>query len=201
MRIAKTAAVLCITAWLASSLSACGPGTARTENMHASGSPGSRTAAPGNLETDFHRTSRTSGLGTDRTDSRGTSQIGIRTNNTGTQPFVGSQNSRMAHRLSQLAANVSGVTRATAVVNGHDAVVGIEGAQPHNRKMLERHVQQTLKRAEPAYAIHVTADPHLNQRIGMLSTQMGAGHPIRNVGQDISVLIRDIGRTITTPFR
>ncbi|WCK55755.1 YhcN/YlaJ family sporulation lipoprotein [Aneurinibacillus sp. Ricciae_BoGa-3] len=164
MRGVKTAGVLSAALFLGLALSACGPGTARTDNVHSN-------------------------------------QMGIRKNHTGAQPFIGQENSRTARRMSQLAANINGVTRATALVNGRDAVVGIEGAQPHNRKMLERHVQQTLKRAEPGYAIHVTADPGLNQRIRTLNTQMGAGQPIRNVGQDISLLIRDISRTITTPFR
>ncbi|AMA73841.1 MULTISPECIES: YhcN/YlaJ family sporulation lipoprotein [Aneurinibacillus] len=113
------------------------------------------------------------------------------------------QDQKAAERMAQLAANVHGVTRATAIVYDRDAVIGVEGATASNMKMLERSVHEALRRAEPGYTIHVTADKTLTQRIRTLSANMGnkGTNAMRTFGRDITQLIRDIGRSVTAPFR
>ncbi|GEN33199.1 MULTISPECIES: YhcN/YlaJ family sporulation lipoprotein [Aneurinibacillus] len=113
------------------------------------------------------------------------------------------QNQQVAERIARIASNVNGVTRATVVVHGNDAVIGIEGSTASNMKMLERSVYEAVKRAEPGYAVHVTADKTLTQRIRTLSDRMGGmgANALRTTGRDIAVLIRDIGRSVTAPFR
>ncbi|BAU29334.1 YhcN/YlaJ family sporulation lipoprotein [Aneurinibacillus soli] len=110
---------------------------------------------------------------------------------------------RIAKRIAQQAANVDGVTRATAVVHGEDVLVGVEGAKASNVKMLERSVHEALRRTEPGYRIHVTADHTLSTRIRMISQDINGsvGNKMRTAGSDIASLIRDIGNSVTAPFR
>lgn len=110
---------------------------------------------------------------------------------------------RIAKRIAQEAANVDGVTRATAVVHGEDVLVGVEGAKAYNTKMLERSVHEALHRTEPGYRIHVTADRTLSNRIRMVSENINGsvGNTMRTAGSEITTLIQDISRSITTPFR
>jgi hypothetical protein len=70
-------------------------------------------------------------------------------------------------------------------------------------KMLERNVHEAVKRAELRYTIHVTADKTLTQRIRTLSSRVkGAGaRTLQTAGEDVRMLIRDIGRSVTAPFR
>jgi hypothetical protein len=120
----------------------------------------------------------------------------------GVRPYTVTQRDQQAaQRMSQLAANVNGVKRATVVLYGNNAIIGIEGATGSNMKMLERSVYEALRRAEPGYSIHVTADKTLTQRVRTLSDHMKGTRPLRAVGQDIAALIRDIGRSVTAPFR
>lgn len=56
--------------------------------------------------------------------------------------------------------------------------------------------------------MHVTSDNNLHMRIRTLNTDTNGnnnditpGQPVRDVGRDIADLIRDIGRTVTAPFR
>nr|WP_027416796.1 YhcN/YlaJ family sporulation lipoprotein [Aneurinibacillus terranovensis] len=204
MRISvKKWSVLFFVGILAGSLAACGPGAGtntRTQQLGANQYQGTTTGD--------HLVARPNGAQNNRMNTAGTNHNSAAINHTvagyntiGVRPFRVDENQRIANRLAQLAANVDGVTGATAVVNGKDAVIGIQGAQPYNKKMIERKVLTALKRAEPAYNIHVTADKGLNDRIRTMSTQRAGNHPIRDIGQDIANLIRDMGRTVTAPFR
>lgn len=129
---------------------------------------------------------------------------GIKPNTYGQQTnTVREDEQRVAKRIAQQAANVNGVTRATAVVHGEDVLVGVEGATASNIKMLERSVYEALHRTEPGYRIHVTADRTLSNRIRMLSQDINGnvGNKMRQAGSDIANLIRDIGGSVTAPFR
>lgn len=128
----------------------------------------------------------------------------------GTYPFnektarpSGSTNmdNNVANRLARIAADIDGVTKATAVVNGKEAVVGIDVDPRKNRTTVENNVLLAVRKGDPAYTIHITSNANLNQRIRTLNDQMKAGHPIRTIGQDFSTIIRDIGKTISAPFR
>lgn len=110
----------------------------------------------------------------------------------------------VADRMVHEAAKVPGVSHATAVVNGRDAVIGLDitnTAHGQNRAAVEHKVLAAVKQAEPGYNVHVTADHQIHQRIRTLHTRMQAGHPIRTLTNDVGVIIRDIGHAITAPFR
>lgn len=202
-----------LTFMLAGTLTACGPRT------------GTNNGA--NTQSQTYRVNQYGTNGTTVNDNLGirpygTQQYGVRPDMASTYPYPNASpfrynaysvspsvrsnpmyDQKKAEQMARLAANVEGVTRATAVVQGKDAVIGIEGATAANMKMLERSVHQAMKRAEPGYTVHVTADKNLTQRIRTLSTQIGGAgtRALRTAGQDFSVLVRDIGRTITSPFR
>lgn len=107
-----------------------------------------------------------------------------------------------ADRAASVAAKVPGVTHATAVVHGKDVVVGLDiNNVTRGRAKIERDVQRAVKSAEPGYNVHVTADRGIHQRVRTLNDRVRAGHPIHTLTQDVGVLIRDIGRAVTTPFR
>jgi spore cortex protein len=111
-------------------------------------------------------------------------------------------NRAAADRMAAIAANVPGVTRATAIVHGNDAVIGIDTTNvTKGRPAIERQVYNAVKAAEPRYNVYVTTDSTLHQRIRTLNDQMRTGHPIRTLAQDVGVIIRDIGRAVTAPFR
>jgi spore cortex protein len=103
--------------------------------------------------------------------------------------------------------NVNGVTKASAVVRGNDIVIGIEGKSGADLKTLEKQVHDIVKSKEAGYNVHVTSDPKMNTRIRTVYTTMTnpntltPGHPVRDFGRDIGDMIRDIGRTVTAPFR
>ena len=92
---------------------------------------------------------------------------------------------------------------------GNDIVIGIDGGNKQDRKTLEQQVLQKVKNRQQGFNVHVTSDNNLHIRIRTLNTDMTNGNnnditpgqPVRDVGRDISELIRDIGRTVTAPFR
>ncbi|BAU25965.1 YhcN/YlaJ family sporulation lipoprotein [Aneurinibacillus soli] len=108
-----------------------------------------------------------------------------------------------ADRMVHTARKVPGVAHATAVVNGKDAVIGLDitNTAAQNKRAVEYKVANAVKKAEPGYNVHVTTDTQLNQRIRTLNTQVQAGHPIRTLANDVGVIIQDIGRAVTAPFR
>ncbi len=128
----------------------------------------------------------------------------------GTYPFnetnarshgITNMDRNVANRMARIAADINGVTKATAVVQGKDAVVGIDVAQGKNRSTVENNVLTAIRTGDPAYRVHVTSNGDLNRRIRVLNEQVRSGQHVRTIGQDFGTLIRDIGRTITAPFR
>ncbi|WP_055746850.1 YhcN/YlaJ family sporulation lipoprotein [Brevibacillus choshinensis] len=112
---------------------------------------------------------------------------------------------QVADHIVHVTKKIDGVTKATAVVNKQDAVVGIDVKKGSDMKQTEKKVHDAVKSAEPNLNVHVTSDAKLHGRIQSIYSQNYSspqtGHPVRDVGADISVLIRDIGRTVTAPFR
>ncbi|MED0679852.1 YhcN/YlaJ family sporulation lipoprotein [Aneurinibacillus thermoaerophilus] len=122
---------------------------------------------------------------------------------TGLHPYnTAAHNRAVADRMANAATKVVGVTRATAVVSGRDAVIGLDiNNVTKSKTTIEREVAKAVKAAEPGYNVHVTTDGALHQRIRALSDQTRAGHPVRTLTHDVGMLIRDIGRSVTAPFR
>ncbi|MDG0808437.1 YhcN/YlaJ family sporulation lipoprotein [Cohnella rhizosphaerae] len=98
---------------------------------------------------------------------------------------------------------VKGVSKATVIVHNRDAIVGIDVKQGENAKDVENKVRETVARSEPGYTVHVTSDQRYHARIQTLQSQMKPldGHPVRNFSEDVATLLRDIGRTVSAPFR
>lgn len=118
-------------------------------------------------------------------------------------------NQRVAKRVANVVEDVPGVSRATAIVYGNDIVVGIDGNNRKDTRALERKVHRVVTTAEPGYNVHVTSDNNLHTRIRSAYTTMNnnntntvtPGRPVRDLGTDVTNIIRDIGRTVTAPFR
>lgn len=128
----------------------------------------------------------------------------------GTYPFnetnarshgITNMDRNVANRMARIAADINGVTKATAVVQGKDAIVGIDVAQGKNRSTVENNVLTAIRTGDPAYRVHITSNADLNHRIRVLNEQVRSGQPVRTMGQEFGNLVRDIGRTITAPFR
>lgn len=97
-------------------------------------------------------------------------------------------------RVREVANQVPGVARATAVVQGVDIVVGIDGTQGMNRKTLEMKVKQSVKKSEPGYNVFVTTDSDIHHRIRSHFTNMN-NVKSSNVRNGIGEIIYDIGRS------
>lgn len=131
------------------------------------------------------------------------------------------------HQLSAKAAkaanSVPGVHGAVAVVSGNDAVVGINmrGDATHTRQRhaIEQQAHSAVKAALPNHRVRITSDAAMVSRIRALDDGIRNqyGHPtgnrsimggpttvtgnVRNMGTDFTNLLRDMGRTVTAPFR
>lgn len=135
--------------------------------------------------------------------------VGFNRNATG-GAVNGREDQRIAQNAAIVAKSVGNVDRATAVVNGNDIVIGIDVKQGANERKVEENVRQKVKQGYPGYNVHVTADRNIHKRIGTLSrdwlnnngnNNMTPGQPVRDLGNDIADVIRDIGRTVTAPLR
>lgn len=194
----KKCTVISLVAIMAGSIAACNPGAApntnRTQNYRAS--QYQPNAAMPRVHDGFYPYS---------TPYTGMHPYGTYTPNTysGVHPYAtGSHNQAVADRIVNIAANVPGVTHATAVVNGKDAVIGLDiNNITKSRAMIERDVANAVKKVEPGCNVHVTADGALHQRIRTLNSQVRSGHPVRTLAQDVGTIITDIGRAVTAPFR
>ncbi|MFM1655596.1 YhcN/YlaJ family sporulation lipoprotein [Brevibacillus sp. B_LB10_24] len=124
-------------------------------------------------------------------------------------------NQNLADRMVTAAQNVPGVTKATALVRGSDAIIGIRtrmaAADVRQRNVIERQVHNAARAIAPSHNIRVTSD------LGMITRIDGLNHNLRNYGitsgptavtsnltgaaTDFGSMLRDLGRTVTAPFR
>ena len=114
---------------------------------------------------------------------------------------VAKEDLRTAEEMAKSTQKVSGVSKATVIVNGHNAVVGLGVHNNQHAKKLEKHIHYALTKKFPSYKIYVTTDNALNQRIVTAHTQMISNHPVKQFAANVGTIIRDIGRTVTKPFR
>jgi hypothetical protein len=98
-----------------------------------------------------------------------------------------------AKRLAGIAGKVPGVTRASAVAQGIDVVIGIDGNGTVPAPQLEKQVLKTAQKADRGYNIYVTADPTLHNRIRYMNTSM-TNVRSSQVTKGISNVIYEIGR-------
>lgn len=123
----------------------------------------------------------------------------------------------LSNRIAQAADNVPGVEGATAVVRGNDVIVGINtrvtNTTATQQTVIERQVHSAVRTIAPTHRIRVTSDATMVTRIRSLATNVtGFGKDMTNgpdtvganltrAGQDFMMLVRDLGRTATAPFR
>jgi len=108
--------------------------------------------------------------------------------------------SRINHeQLARIAAGVSGVNQAIAVMNETDVLVGIEVGNTGNKRIVEKRVMSTLSRQYPEYRYHITASDELRERIKAVSTRQGKGYRPYMLNQDIGILADAIDVSSTRP--
>lgn len=90
--------------------------------------------------------------------------------------------------------NVNGVKDATLFVNGSDVVVGLDLVSTDQRAEVENKVRRAIEEARADYNIHITSDADMHDRIRQIKGQMIPmdGHPIRNMAEDIRILLGDM---------
>jgi len=115
----------------------------------------------------------------------------------------GTNDRALEEKLARHAKGVKGVDKATVIVHNKDVLVGIDVKHGDNSSTVARQVKRSIERAEKGYNVHVTADKKYHSKIMDMHTSMVPldGHPVRDFSHDVGVLIRDIGRTVTAPFR
>ncbi|UFJ41875.1 YhcN/YlaJ family sporulation lipoprotein [Brevibacillus humidisoli] len=129
-------------------------------------------------------------------------------------------NRQKADQLARVADDVAGVDGATAIVRGNDAVIGVNSRltanNPRQRQSLERRVQAAVRSVDPTLNVRVTSDRNMLSRIRNMDQNMRnnnningsvttgpttVGGNLANAGEDFNALLRDLGRTVTAPFR
>jgi spore cortex protein len=187
-------------------------GTTYGTNTYGTNYPGGTAYGPGTYGANTYGAGNMYGTGANAYGSNrwGTNTYGTNYG-TNTYGMTGtatnySNDQRVANRAANEAMNVAGVSRATAVANGNNLVIGIDAKAGTNTKDVEQRVLRTVKAKESGYNVHVTADPNINTRIrnaynSMTNPTATPGHPVRDLGRDVGSIIRDIGRTVTAPFR
>jgi YhcN/YlaJ family sporulation lipoprotein len=162
---------------MTSSVVACNPNTTRTQNYQAN-EYGSNDTAP----RDYNGT-RSYGTLNLKNSTRYRSQA-------------------MADGMVAVAKKVPGVTDATAIVHGNEAIIGIDvNNMAKGRAAIEREVQKAVKTAEPAYNVYVTSDGAMHQQIRTFDEKMRSGRTLRMLSYDLITLMRNISRTGAAPYR
>lgn len=130
-------------------------------------------------------------------------------------------NQQIAERIAQTADSVPGVEKATAVVYRKDVVVGIQTRMNANdvqqKQVIERQVHSAVRSITPSYNVRVTSDRDMFTRISNMDNTVRNGMRngtnaitsgpttvtgnLANAGNDFTALLRDLGRTVTAPFR
>lgn len=106
--------------------------------------------------------------------------------------------------------NANGRNNNTRMNNNQKNTAGMNNNQANGmNRQLERRVQRAVQRIAPNHNIYVTSDENLVRRIQNLDGNMRGGYnnngdmgtAARDVVADFGALVRDIGRTVTAPFR
>ncbi|AIQ19772.1 hypothetical protein H70357_25940 [Paenibacillus sp. FSL H7-0357] len=119
------------------------------------------------------------------------------------QHMIHKADSTHSDKVAKDLSKIRGVDKATVVIHNKEAIVGLDVKQGENLSIIEQDAVRTVKRELPNHNVHVTADKNLHMRIQSLHQGMKPldGHPVRNFSEDVTTLIKDIGRTVTYPLR
>jgi hypothetical protein len=92
-------------------------------------------------------------------------------------------NRALAEKLSKKAAAVRGVSKATAVAYGNDAIIGVDVMNGMNVRNVERKVHDSVRADAKGMKLHITSDRNLNTRIRSLQARLtGMGTSLNNNG-------------------
>lgn len=81
-------------------------------------------------------------------------------------------NRALADKIAKKAATINGVDKATVVVNGNDALVGIDVKKGKNVQATENLVRNSVKNLEPGIDVHITGDRNIHGRISKLQSNL-----------------------------
>lgn len=106
---------------------------------------------------------------------------------------------RMAVKLSNIAARVPGVNKATVVIAGTTAYVGIDQKANQERgdtTEIKRNVSNEIKQAEPRLtAVYVSSDPDVVARIRRVADGIAAGQPVSAFDNELAEIVKRISPT------
>ncbi|MBD3917560.1 YhcN/YlaJ family sporulation lipoprotein [Paenibacillus sp. PR3] len=140
-----------------------------------------------NNDANVHRLNSITGMDNYRGTANGTTNrtfTGTNGTTNGTTSFnASSYNRALAEKLSKKAAAVRGVSQATAVVYGNDAIIGIDVKQGMNTRNVEKKVHESVRAEAKGLKVHITGDKNIHTRIRSLQTQLtgtGTGTGLNN---------------------
>lgn len=130
------------------------------------------------------------------------------TNNPNTNNITNGQLSSMSNRANIIAQRVEAlpeVNRATVLINGNRAIVGVDVRGDLTNTIdanLRNRIEAAVKAADRNIrTISITSDPTLMTRIRNLSTQINNGNIISNFADEFEDLLRRITSPITNTVR
>ncbi|HOV79888.1 MAG TPA: YhcN/YlaJ family sporulation lipoprotein [Bacillota bacterium] len=106
---------------------------------------------------------------------------------------------RIASNLSSAAARVSGVNRATVVIAGTTAYVGIDqkaGLEKGQTERIKEEVSSEVKKAEPRLtAVFVSSDPDVVTRLRRIADGVASGQPVSAFDSELAEIAKRISPT------
>lgn len=130
------------------------------------------------------------------------------TNNPNTNNITNGQLSSMSNRANIIAQRVEAlpeVNRATVLINGNRAIVGVDVRGDLTNTIdanLRNRIEAAVKAADRNIrTVSITSDPTLMTRIRNLSTQINNGNIISNFADEFEDLLRRITSPITNTVR
>lgn len=109
--------------------------------------------------------------------------------------------SALPKQISDRVSHMDGVDKATVLVSNQDILVGVDAKKGKDPKVVEEYVRHHLTLDQPGYRVHVTSDKKLHARIRNLNTKVNGGHSIQHFSNDVRTILKDIGKTVTAPFK
>ncbi|MED1725826.1 YhcN/YlaJ family sporulation lipoprotein [Brevibacillus parabrevis] len=127
-------------------------------------------------------------------------------------------NQNLAEQLTKAADDVPGVDRATVVVSGNDAVIGVKVrdnlARPQ-AEVIEQQVHSACRAVSPALQLQVSSEPSVFDRVRAINAQIyqeatnrtndllheggTAGQKVMNTSTEFTRLLHDMGATVKQP--
>ncbi len=111
-------------------------------------------------------------------------------------PSQPSQARLAAERVAREVVKISGVQRATVVVSGRTAFIGLDlrsGVTKEETTALKNEAARRAKKAEPGLKmVHVTADPDLVARLKRVADGIKQGRPVSSFASELAEIARRI---------